>query len=115
MANSFIDAYEYTGNSEHLEIDISSADFITNELNMFKNKRGLCFSYNPSDNERIYNATLLGSWFLLRVWRYTSNAIHLEYGDKGVEFAINNQNYNESWFYGDDKNQKWIDNYKNVR
>ncbi|MCK4420879.1 delta-aminolevulinic acid dehydratase [candidate division WOR-3 bacterium] len=111
VANSFIDAYEYTGDSEYLEIAVSSADFIANELNMFEDQRGICFSYSPSDNERVYNATLLGSWLLLRTWRYTGNAIYLEYGNKSVEFVINSQNCDGSWFYGDDKNQKWIDNF----
>jgi len=111
VAQSFLDYYQQTKNKEYLDIATSSAFFLINELNLHKDKRGICFSYSPADNERIYNATLLASRFLLRLWKFNQMQNLYEYGTESLRFGIESQNEDGSWFYGDNKNQKWIDNF----
>jgi len=111
VAHSFIDIYEKTGNIKYLNVAISSADFIIEELNIYEDERGICFSYSPSDAERIYNASLLGAWLLIRVWNFTKINKYIDFGKKSVMFVINSQNRDGSWYYGDNENQKWIDNF----
>lgn len=111
VAHSFLNAYEHTNNRDYLDIAASSANFIIEDLNIYEDDRGICFSYSPTDNERVYNATLLGSWLLLKIWKVTNEDRYLKYGKKSVEFGIQSQNQDGSWYYGDNKNQKWIDNF----
>jgi len=111
VADVFLQLYKITGRSELLDIAISAGTFILEELNRYKDKRGICFSYSPRDNERVYNATLLASRLLLNLWKVTGNDDFLEYGLFSVNFVINSQNKDGSWYYGDNINQKWIDNF----
>lgn len=111
VAQSFLDYYEQTRNKEFLGIATSAASFIIEELNIYKEKRGICFSYSPADNERVYNATLLTAWFLLRVWKFNHIEKLYKYGIESLRFTMESQNKDGSWFYGDNKNQKWIDNF----
>jgi len=111
VAQSFLDCYAQTKNKEFLDIATSSASFMINELNIYKDKKGICFSYSPADNERVYNATLLAAWFLLRLWKFNRIEKLYKYGTESLQFAMKNQNEDGSWFYGKNKNQKWIDNF----
>lgn len=111
VAQNFLDCYEQTKNKELLDIATSSAFFIINELNTYKDKRGICFSYSSADKERVYNATLLAAYLLLRVDKLNPIEKLREYGIESLRFAMESQNKDGSWFYGDNKNQKWIDNF----
>jgi hypothetical protein len=111
VAHSFLDYYERTKNKEFLGIATSAASFIIEELNIYKDKRGICFSYSPADNERVYNATLLAAWLLLRVRKFNHIEKLYKYGIESLRFVIESQNRDGSWFYGDNTNQKWIDNF----
>ena len=111
VAHKFLDLYEQTGNIGYLDVAVSSADFIIDELNIYEDNRGICFSYSPSDEERVYNATLLGAWLLARVWNFTKVDRFINFGERNVMFVINSQNKDGSWYYGDNENQKWIDNF----
>jgi hypothetical protein len=111
VGNTFLDMYELTREKKYLDIAISASEFILNELNIYKDDRGICFSYSPSDNERVYNATLLASRHLIKTWKYSKNNKFLKQGLESVEFVLNSQNRDGSWVYGDFKNQQWIDNF----
>ncbi|MCK4395665.1 MAG: glycoside hydrolase family 88 protein [Candidatus Marinimicrobia bacterium] len=109
IANAFIDAYKMLDNEKYLRIARSSCDFIIKDLNRFIENDTFCFSYTPIDNSRIHNANILGSALLARVYSLTKEDILLDYCDKSVRFTVKHQNDNGSWYYGEAKNQKWID------
>ncbi len=111
VADTFLQLYKLTGKSEWLDIAVSAGKFMLLELNKYRDERGICFSYGPGDNERVYNATLFASRLLLDLWNITGNDDLLENGTLSANFVINSQNEDGSWFYGDNKNQKWIDNF----
>lgn len=71
VANALLDTYEATKNSKYLDIAISSTEFILKDLNRTKTKDGFLFSYSPIYNTRVYNASLLGSSLLARIYIYT--------------------------------------------
>lgn len=108
---AFLEGYKKTKKDEFLEITNSSCKFIVDELNITIKDDNICFSYSPVDYEKVYNATLLGSLLLMENWHITNVDRFKEYGEKSVRFVLKAQNDDGSWYYGENKNQKWIDNF----
>jgi len=91
----------------------SSCDFILNDLNRTydDNNEGFSFSYSPLDNSVVYNASLLGSRLLSRVYSFTKEATLLEEARRSVLFVCRNQQENGAWSYGRYDFHQWIDNF----
>lgn len=109
--NAFLDVYEVIKDDSYLEISRSICDFIMKDLNRTYDNNSFCFTYSPLDNSRIFNASLLASKFLARLYYLTGDSILKEEAKKSVEFCIRHQNGDGSWFYGLDSNQRWIDSF----
>ncbi|MBN1983156.1 MAG: glycoside hydrolase family 88 protein [Chitinivibrionales bacterium] len=110
-AFSFLDGYEATGKQVYLDIAKSSAEFILHDLNIHEERDALCFSYGPDDTSRVYNATALGSQLLARLYNHTKDTRFLDFAKKSLQFVVNRQNSDGSWWYGDAPKQKWIDGF----
>lgn len=108
---AFLEAYKITKCEKYLKIAVSSCRFIVEELNITEKNNKICFSYSPADNEAVYNATLLASLLLISVWEITGIEEFKDKGIKSVYFSIEAQNIDGSWYYGENQNQKWIDNF----
>lgn len=111
VAYALLDAYETTKSSKYLDIATSSIDFILNDLNRTKTKDGFIFSYSPFDNTCVYNASLLGSKLLSRLYNYTKDPKLLEEAKRSVAACSSAQRENGSWLYGELDTQNWIDSF----
>ena len=117
VATSFIscallDAFEITGEQKYYDIAVSSADFVLKDLNRTYNGNGdFCFSYSPSDKTQVFNASLLASRLLARIFYYTKEKHLIVEAEKSVAYCINHQGADGSWSYGLADFQKWIDNF----
>lgn len=111
VSNALIDAYEAIKSSKYLDIAISSTGFILNDLNRSKTKDGFIFSYSPFDQTQVYNASLLGSKLLARIYHYTKDQKLFEAAKKSVTACVNAQGEDGSWIYGDLEIQNWIDSF----
>ena len=111
VAMSFLDGYEVARNKEYMDIALSSAEFMLKDLNIYEKDGNVAFSYGPKDFERVYNATALGAQFFGRLFFFTKDKKFYEYAKKTINFVAQGQNMDGSWFYGKNKNQKWIDNF----
>ena len=112
IASAFLDAYDLTGNQKFLETARSSCDFILNDLNRTSGSKGdFCFSYSPLDNSMVFNASLLGSRLLARVYSYTQEEYLVENAKKSVNFCSAYQQNNGAWAYGTLPFHQWIDNF----
>lgn len=111
ISNAFLDAYELFNEKKYLDIAESSCNFIINDLNTTKEGESICFSYTPIDKTQVYNASLLGAYLLARVYSHTKDKYLLEIADKAVNFVINHQNPDGSWYYGNAPFYRWIDGY----
>ncbi len=111
VSNSLLDAYNITSNKKYLEIAIKSTKFITNDLNRTYTKNGYIFSYSPFDNTSVYNASLLGSKLLARIYSYTKDVNLLNHAKLSVQACIDDQNRDGSWVYGKLDIQNWIDSF----
>jgi rhamnogalacturonyl hydrolase YesR len=98
---AFLDAYEVTNNNEYLRLARSSCDFILTDLNRTNDSNNsFAFSYSPLDNSVVYNASLLGSKLLARVYCFTNEEHLISEAKKSVQFCCQNQNIDGSWNYG---------------
>ena len=111
VAYSLIDAYEVTGNETYLKTAISSKDFIINDLKRTNVNNGFIFSYSPIDNSVVYNASLLGSRLLSRIYSFTSEKHLIDIARKSVLACAEAQNEDGSWKYGAMEIQSWIDSF----
>jgi hypothetical protein len=112
-ANSLMDAYEITCKKEYLDIALSSANFVNNDLKKTTQENGgFLFSYSPiSTNNEVYNASLLGSQLLSRIFHYSRDKTHVDSARESIIAAVNAQGEDGSWIYGKLPKQNWIDSF----
>jgi rhamnogalacturonyl hydrolase YesR len=112
VASALLDAYEITKDEKLLKTARSTCDFILKDLNRTYNNEGdFSFSYSPLDKSVVFNASLLGSRLLARVYSFTSEDQLIEEAKKSVTFCCKHQKEDGSWSYGTLPFHKWIDNF----
>lgn len=111
-ATALIDAYEIIKDKTYIEVALSSAKFILNDLHRFKCDRGFLFSYSPlQGNDTVFNASLLGSKLLSYCYYYTNEKLYLDAARESVIACCEAQHQDGSWVYGMLPVQKWIDSF----
>jgi len=109
--NTLIDAYNRFADHKYLDMAISAGDFLLERLNITRMNEEICFSYTPLDWGQVHNANLLGAAFLSRLYSITQEKKYIEPARSAVRFSIRRQYADGSWPYGEDKTQRWIDNF----
>lgn len=111
-ATALIDAYEVTKDKRYLDIALTSAEFVVNDLHRTPYKNGFLFSYSPlQGNDTVFNASLLGSKLLSYCYKYTKNEQYLRLAEKSVDACCDGQDKDGSWVYGMLPVQSWIDSF----
>jgi hypothetical protein len=112
IGNSLLNAYEITGEDRLLSTARSACDFIIKDLNRnYSDNDNFAFSYSPLDKTVVFNASLLGSRLLARVYSFTREIELVECSRKSVAFCCDYQKNDGSWSYGTLDFHKWIDNF----
>lgn len=112
VASAFLDLYELTNEKEYLKIARSACDFVLKDLNRTYDKNeNFAFSYSPMDKSVVFNASLLGSRILARVYAHTKEELLISEAEKSVNFCCNHQKKDGSWTYGTYHFHQWIDNF----
>lgn len=112
IANALLDAYEITGSENLLATSRSTCTFFLKDLNRTYDENGnFSFSYSPVDKSVVFNASLLGSRLLTRIYSFTKEELLFQEAKKSVAFCCSYQQSNGSWAYGTLPFHKWIDNF----
>jgi rhamnogalacturonyl hydrolase YesR len=112
IANALLDAYEITADEQLLRTARSTCDFILKDLNRTYDEHGdFAFSYSPLDKTVVFNASLLGSRLLARVYAFTGEKELIDQAQKSVSFCCRRQHADGSWSYGTLKFHHWVDNF----
>lgn len=112
IGSALLDAYEITGEEQLLKIARSSCNFILKDLNrIFDDKGNFAFSYSPLNKSIVFNASLLGSRLLARVYSFTHEKELIEAAKKSVAFSCDHQRTDGSWGYGTSHFHQWVDNF----
>lgn len=98
--NGLMDAFELLARGEILNIALSVEKFIREDLNRSYEGENFAYSYSPKDNSIVYNASLMASKVLARIYNFTKNDELLTEVDASVMFCINKQQENGEWTYG---------------
>ncbi len=112
IGSAILDAYDLTQDQRFLDTARSCCEFFLKDLNRTYDENGnFSFSYSPLDRSVVFNASLLGSRLLARVYSLTREEKLLEEARKSVAFACNHQRENGSWGYGTYDFHQWVDNF----
>jgi hypothetical protein len=112
VANALLDAFEITSDKDLLKAARSTCDFIMCDLNRSYDDNGnFVYSYSKFDNSAVFNASLLGSRLLSRVYSLTGESKLKDEAEKSVRYVCSCQNPDGSWPYGKLPFHQWIDNF----
>ena len=109
---ALLSAYDVTKNDKYLNVATSAKRFILEDLNRTQdNNESFTLSYSPIDNTSVYNAGLLGAKTLTLIYKYTHESELYVNAKKIVEYVVDKQNPDGSWFYSPLHHHQWIDNF----
>jgi hypothetical protein len=112
IASALLDAYEITNDESLLTTARSTCDFILKDLHRTYDGNGnFSFSYSPLDKSVVFNAGLLGSRLLARVYSFTHEKELIEAAKKSVAYSCNHQKSDGSWGYGILPYHQWVDSF----
>lgn len=112
VANSLLDVYERSGDLGCLEMALSSAEYMLDELYWTGEENIAGFGYPlPEARAQVHNANLLATALLCRVYKLSGNAKFLDPALRVARYSITRQNADGSWPYGEKSTARWIDNF----
>lgn len=111
-ATALMDAYEVTGNKKYLDIALTSAEFVKEDLHRHKCEEGFIFSYSKlPGNDTVFNASLLGSRLLSCCYKYTGKEEYRHLAEASVKACCKGQREDGAWVYGLLPVQSWVDSF----
>lgn len=111
-ATALMEAYEVTHDKRYLEVALSAAKFIIEDLHRSVYKDGFLFSYSKlPGNDTVFNASILGSRLLSYCYKYTGNETYKQLARKSIVACCAGQEEDGSWRYGMLPVQKWRDSF----
>ena len=111
-ATALMEAYEITGDKRYLDVALSAAKFLIEDLHRSEYKDGFLFSYSKlPGNDTVFNASILGSRLLSYCYKYTGNEDYKQLARKSIAACCAGQEEDGAWRYGMLPVQKWRDSF----
>lgn len=120
-ATALMEAYEITKTQEYLDVALSSAAFVLEDLHRWPSASNIdqqdenaefLFSYSKlPGNDTVYNASLLGSRLLSYCYKYTQNEKYKDIAEASVKACCRGQRKDGAWVYGMRPTQNWVDSF----
>ena len=98
-SRAILDYWKKFKSKEAEEVLYGAAEFILTEIPQTKTEDGLCFSYIPIQPDLTVNANLLAAEVLAYSDFINGNTVHLDKIKSVMDFTMNRQNEDGSWFY----------------
>jgi len=109
---ALMEAYEVTGERRYLDVALTAAEFVKEDLHRHACDEGFLFSYSKlPGNDTVYNASLLGSRLLSYCYKYTGNEEYRELAEASVKACCLGQREDGAWVYGLLPVQGWVDSF----
>jgi hypothetical protein len=110
VANALLDAWEQDRDSRCLDMAVSAAEYILNEL--YWSDGGVGFSYPlPSLRSQTHNANFIAAALLCRVYSHNYDQKFYSPALRVARYSTTMQRSDGSWLYGEATRQGWIDNF----
>lgn len=111
-ANGLIDVFAQQQRQEHLDMAVSAAEYMLEDLYWSSGNSVCGFGYPlPEVHNQVHNANLLGAALFCRVHAITGEKKFLEPALALTRYTASQQHPDGGWNYGENQNQKWIDNF----
>ncbi len=111
-ATALMSAWEITHNRQYLDVALSSAQFVVEDLHRTECDGGFLLSYSPlQGHETVFNASLLGSKLLAWCYKYTGIEQYRVLARQSVAACCAAQREDGSWVYGMLPVQQWVDSF----
>lgn len=115
VANALLDAYDRCNESRCLNMAVSAAEYILNELYWTEGSSTAGFSYFgypfASMRSSVHNVNFLGAALLCRVYQHLGVKKFLDAALRVAHYSAGQQHEDGSWHYGEASTQRWIDNF----
>lgn len=111
IGHAFLDAYEHFRDQQYLQIAIDICRHILQDLTLYSRDGSAPIAYTPGGPSWVHNSNSLGGGFLSRVFSYTGNEEHVQLARSAMNYTVQHQRANGSWFYGVKRNLHWVDNF----
>ncbi len=111
-ASGLLDVFELHQDERHLDMAVSAAEFLLDNL-YWESGNSVCgFGYPlPDIRHQVHNANLLAAALFCRVYRHTGQEKFLMPARKVARYTVEQQHADGGWDYGESSTQKWIDNF----
>jgi uncharacterized protein YyaL (SSP411 family) len=111
IGHAFLDAFEYSQENRYLDMAVSACNHIVKDYQTSQKGEDLCISYIPTENKQVHNANVLGAGFLARTFALNQKEEYKALAKKAINYTIRHQRPDHSWYYGEAKNLRWVDNF----
>ena len=111
IGHAFLDAYDCFEERSYLETAVSACEHILHDLDRCQDGDDFCISYIPAESRQVHNANMLGAGFLARAYALIQKAEYRDVAEKAINYTVKYQRENFSWYYGEAKNLRWVDNF----
>jgi hypothetical protein len=112
VANALLDVYEFNQDQRCLDMAVSAAEYILDELYWTEGEATACFSYPlPSSRTPVHNANFLAAALLCRVYKHSGVEKFVNPALKVARYSADKQHDDGSWDYGEGSTQRWADNF----
>ena len=111
-ATALMEAYEVTEEKKYLDVALTAAEFVKEDLHRYSCEEGFLFSYSKlPGNDTVFNASLLGSRLLSYCYKYTGNDEYRKLAEESVKACCKGQREDGAWVYGLLPVQSWVDSF----
>jgi hypothetical protein len=112
VGNALTDAYEQRQDRRCLDMAMSTARYILDELYWTDGRSVAGFSYPlPALRNQVPNANFLGAALLCRLYHHTGERKFLGPALRVARYSAAKQHADGSWDYGEGPSQRWVDNF----
>jgi hypothetical protein len=112
VADALLDAYEHGYGVCCLNMAVSAAEYLINELYWTDTRSAAGFSYpTPSLRTEVHNANFLAAALLCRICKHTGDEKFKGPALRAARYSTAKQHTDGSWHYGESRSQRWIDNF----
>ena len=110
-ATGLLDVFEMNRDEQLLDMAVSAAEYILNEL--YWTRDDVCgFGYPlPEVRNQVHNANLLAAALFCRIYALTGREKFLEPAVRAARYTTTQQYPDGRWDYGQGSTQKWVDNF----
>lgn len=111
-ANGLLDAYDQCREERYLDMAVSAANYILEQLYWSDGDSRAGFAYPlPTVRPQVHNANFLAAALLCRVFRHIGDPKFLGPALRAARYSAAQQRSDGGWDYGEAPSQHWIDNF----